>query len=150
MHYRRLYGHLQVATLFTALWTYEDEENKRNSWQKWANIKMAVSLEPLDRFWCFNFWEKALNVYFHSGMRGSPSDPYNRCNATVAYFGLINVYTKFSIATSDTWMNNQTWTESLVSTQSQKRARWPNNSSKITYEINKILCHCFYFFYLFS
>ena len=84
MRNRRLCGHRQVATLLTMgiiLW----------GWRKWmkflikqANFKMAVSLEPFDRFWCFNFWEKALDVYFYSGMTAGPSDPYNRRITTAA------------------------------------------------------------------
>ncbi len=45
---------------------------------------MAVSLEPFDWFWCFNFWEKALEVYFYSSMIIDPSDPYNWHNTAVA------------------------------------------------------------------
>ncbi len=44
---------------------------------------MAVSLEPFDRFWCFNFWVKALDVYFHSSKAGPPA-PYNRRNTAAA------------------------------------------------------------------
>ncbi len=45
---------------------------------KLARFKMVVSLEPFDGFWCFNFWVKALDVYFHPGITAGPSDPYNR------------------------------------------------------------------------
>ncbi len=45
---------------------------------------MAVSLEPLNRFWWFNFCYKALDVYFHSDLTGGPSDPYNRRNTAAA------------------------------------------------------------------
>ncbi len=45
---------------------------------------MTVSLEPFDRFWCFNFWVKALDVYFHSSTTAGPSDPYNRRNTAAA------------------------------------------------------------------
>ena len=51
---------------------------------KLANFTMAVSLEPFDLFWCFNFWERAPNVYFHSGITTCPPDRYNRHNTAVA------------------------------------------------------------------
>ncbi len=52
---------------------------------KLAEIKMAVSLEPVDRFWCFNFWVKALDVYFNPSITAGPSDPYNWRNAAASY-----------------------------------------------------------------
>ena len=45
---------------------------------------MAVSLEPLDRFWCFNFCLKALDVFFHPEVTAGPTDPYNRRNTAAA------------------------------------------------------------------
>ena len=45
---------------------------------------MTVSLEPFDRFWCFNFWVKALDVYFHCGLSAGPLDPYNRRSTAAA------------------------------------------------------------------
>ncbi len=48
---------------------------------------MAVSLEPFDGFWCFNFWVKALDVYFHPMITAGPSDPYNRHNTAAASYG---------------------------------------------------------------
>ncbi len=53
---------------------------------KLANFKMAVSMKPFNWFWCFNFWEKALDVYLNSGMTAGPPDPYNQRN-TAASFG---------------------------------------------------------------
>ncbi len=65
-HNRRLCGHRQVAVLLIlGIWGWK---NLMKFLLKLANFKMAVSLEPFDRFWCFNFWEKALDVCFHSGM----------------------------------------------------------------------------------
>ena len=83
---RRLCGHQQAATLVTmGIWGWKI---LMKFLVKLANFKMAVSLEPFDRFWCLNFWEKARDVCFHSGKTAGPSDHYNRRNtAAAASFG---------------------------------------------------------------
>ena len=58
-----------------------------NLWWKLAEFKIAVSLELFDRFWCSNFWVKALDVYFHPTNTAGPSDPYNRRNTAAASYG---------------------------------------------------------------
>ncbi len=45
---------------------------------------MSVSRELFDRFWCFNFWMKALDVYFHPNLTAGPWHPYNRRNTAAA------------------------------------------------------------------
>ncbi len=52
--------------------------------EKLGDFKMAVSLEPFDRFWCFNFWLKAFDVYFYPGLTTGQSDPHNRRSTTAA------------------------------------------------------------------
>ena len=52
--------------------------------EKLGDFKMAVSLEPFDRFWCFNFWLKALDVYFYPGLTAGQSDPHNRRSTAAA------------------------------------------------------------------
>ncbi len=48
------------------------------TWHFNSKFQLAVSLEPFDWFWCFNFWVKALDVYLCSGSIAGTSDPYNR------------------------------------------------------------------------
>ncbi len=84
---RGLSGQGQVATLFTMgilVWGWE---NWRKFLVKVPNFKTTISLKLFDWFWRFKFWEKALDVCFHSGMAAGPSDPYNRCNTTATSFG---------------------------------------------------------------
>ena len=46
---------------------------------------MPISLKPFDRFWCFNFWLRALNVNcFHSRLIAGQSDPYSRRKTAAA------------------------------------------------------------------
>ena len=61
---------------------------------------MVVSLEALDWFWCFNFWLKALNVYFHPGLTAGPSDPHNWRSTAAASCGQ---HCRFLFKTVDLW-----------------------------------------------
>ena len=55
--------------------------------RKLAGFKLAVSLEPFDWFWCFNFWVTTLDVDFHCSITAGAPDPYNRHNTAAASYG---------------------------------------------------------------
>ncbi len=106
---------------------------------KWklAGFKMAVSLEPFDRFWCFNFWVKALDVYFHPGTPttgATPPPPPLTDNTAEGHFFNLSIL----------WV---VWTEELSTIKWVEYPRqdyllennWPNKLDWISEELVSIV-----------